>query len=442
MAYERRDYAGGAAETTITAGINASDTTITIASASGWPSGTNGPFAVVIDDGTANEEKVLIQSRTGTTLTVASSGRGYDGTSAASHSLGATIKHCLTAKDFDEANYWVAELAGAVNAAGDLIVGDGADSVTRLAKGANSTVLAVDSGGTLGWVTVTSAMITDGTIATGDLANSAVTEAKIAASVAGDGLTGGGGSALAVNVDNSTLAIVTDTVKVKDAGITATQIAASVAGNGLTGGAGSALAVNVDNSTLEIATDTVRVKDAGITLAKLAAAVQALLVPTGAIVAYGASTAPTGWLLCDGSAVSRTTYSALFAVIGTAFGSGDGSTTFNVPDLRGRVPVGKDDLGGSAANRITSGNSGITGTTLGAAGGDERLHGHTHTQPTHTHTQTGGTITAGIGLSAGADFASGNFSTGASGGDTTGSTGGGSSQNVQPSLITAYIIKT
>ena len=55
--------------------------------------------------------------------------------------------------------------------------------------------------------------------------------------------------------------------------------------------------------------------------------------PVGAIMPYGGSTAPTGWLLCDGSAVSRTTYAALYAVIGTTYGSGDGNTTFNLPDL-------------------------------------------------------------------------------------------------------------
>lgn len=61
---------------------------------------------------------------------------------------------------------------------------------------------------------------------------------------------------------------------------------------------------------------------------------------TGMIVMYGNATPPTGFLACDGSAVSRTTYAALYAVIGTSFGVGDGTTTFNVPDLRGRVPVG------------------------------------------------------------------------------------------------------
>lgn len=64
--------------------------------------------------------------------------------------------------------------------------------------------------------------------------------------------------------------------------------------------------------------------------------------PIGAILPFGGGTAPSGFLLCNGVAVSRTTYSALFAVIGTSFGAGDGSTTFNVPDLRGKTPFGAD----------------------------------------------------------------------------------------------------
>ena len=66
----------------------------------------------------------------------------------------------------------------------------------------------------------------------------------------------------------------------------------------------------------------------------------ATAAPAGRIEAYAGATAPTGYLLCDGTAVSRTTYATLFAVTSTTYGIGDGSTTFNVPDLRGRVPVG------------------------------------------------------------------------------------------------------
>jgi len=97
-----------------------------------------------------------------------------------------------------------------------------------------------------------------------------VTSAKINTAVAGNGLTGGGGSALAVNPDNSTIEISSDQVRIKDAGVTSAKINTAVAGNGLTGGGGSALAVNVDNSTVEISSDQVRVKDGGITAAKIA----------------------------------------------------------------------------------------------------------------------------------------------------------------------------
>lgn len=64
--------------------------------------------------------------------------------------------------------------------------------------------------------------------------------------------------------------------------------------------------------------------------------------PVGSILLYSGSTAPNGWLICDGSAVSRTTYADLFTIIGTTFGSGDGSTTFNLPNLKGKIPVGYD----------------------------------------------------------------------------------------------------
>lgn len=86
-------------------------------------------------------------------------------------------------------------------------------------------------------------------------------------------------------------------------------------------------------------------------------------LPIGSMIPYGKSTAPTNWLICDGSAVSRTTYAELFAVIGTSYGAGDGSTTFNLPNKKGRVSVGLDTsdskfnaigkTGGSATHKLT-----------------------------------------------------------------------------------------
>ena len=83
-------------------------------------------------------------------------------------------------------------------------------------------------------------------------------------------------------------------------------------------------------------------------------------VPSGSLMAYAGSTAPSGWLFCFGQAISRTANAALFAAIGTAYGAGDGSTTFNLPDLRDRVIAGKGDMGGTGANRLSLT---ITGTT-------------------------------------------------------------------------------
>jgi microcystin-dependent protein len=97
-------------------------------------------------------------------------------------------------------------------------------------------------------------------------------------------------------------------------------------------------------------------------------------IPLGGMLEFTGTTAPNGsFVLPFGQAISRTTYAAYFAMVGTSYGPGDGSTTFNVIDKRGRVSAGKDDMGGSAASRITSAGSSIDGTTLGANGGAQTV---------------------------------------------------------------------
>lgn len=223
-------------------------------------------------------------------------------------------------------------------------------------------------------------------------------------------------------------------------------------------------------------------------------------VPPGTMVPFGGAAVPAGWLECFGQAVSRTTYAALFAVIGSAHGAGDGSTTFNLPDMRGRVPAGKDDMGGTAAGRLTvtltgtkastangnitglsstaglaigmrafgtgiganavitaitsgtavtlSANSTSTGSTpirfavvdggtLGASGGGHVHQLVTQQMPAHTHTQT--SVSTGGSGSQYANVGDGQFS---AAGETASTGDGQAHPNVQPTLVTNYIIKT
>lgn len=176
-------------------------------------------------------------------------------------------------------------------------------------------------------------------------------------------------------------------------------------------------------------------------------------VPAGVVVPFAGATSPSGWLLCHGQAVSRTDYGALFTAIGTTYGTGDGSTTFNLPDLRGRVVAGLDNMGGSAASRLTS--TTITGGAdgLGEVGGAQT---HTLTSseiPAHKHKigmrSDGSIVSNNIQLgSSGNTFAFhstgtvGNVTSGGADGlsyDNTG--GGGAHNNVQPTMVLNYIIK-
>ncbi len=167
-------------------------------------------------------------------------------------------------------------------------------------------------------------------------------------------------------------------------------------------------------------------------------------VNTGIVVPWGSASIPSGFLECNGAAVSRSTYAALFAVIGTTYGVGDGSTTFNVPDLTDRTVVNKSNTKSLAqtggANTVTpTGNiSGSTGATTLTT---QQIAAHTHSQ---------GTGSMNFQASNPPSFA------GANPGMTTGSTGGGQSHDhtlsanfvgsansvLQPYLVLIYIIKT
>jgi hypothetical protein len=99
-----REYAGAAKRTALSGDITDASTNITVADATGYPTGATAPFVIAFSLGQAVEEKVLIASRSGNTLTVAAGGRGFDGTTAAAHSAGATVDHVLVAIDIRETN--------------------------------------------------------------------------------------------------------------------------------------------------------------------------------------------------------------------------------------------------------------------------------------------------------------------------------------------------
>lgn len=180
-------------------------------------------------------------------------------------------------------------------------------------------------------------------------------------------------------------------------------------------------------------------------------------VPPGTVLDFAGATAPNGYLLCYGQAISRTTYAALFTAIGTAHGNGDGSTTFNLPDCRGRAVAGKDDMGGTTAGRITAAGSGVTGTTLGAAGGADThtltvaqiptgTHTYSFSDPGHTHTYIYRS-NSGLGVASPGSVPA-NTASHDSGSSTTGITstltdncGGQAHTNLQPTIIMNKVIK-
>lgn len=220
---------------------------------------------------------------------------------------------------------------------------------------------------------------------------------------------------------------------------------------------------------------------------------------TGTVLDFAGAVAPAGWLLCDGSSVSRTTYANLFAVIGTTHGSGDGSTTFSLPDGRGRVAAGKDNMGGTSAGRLvvnlngttTAASAIITGlastanlavgmgvfgatipgsatiasidsatqvtlntgvgvtagtatalrfgmmdaTALGATGGVQAHKLVASQMPSHTHQYGAVTNTGASGIAGGTGYTTPLTASGSTGGDQA-------HPNVQPTLILNKIIKT
>jgi hypothetical protein len=108
-------------------------------------------------------------------------------------------------------------------------------------------------------------------------------------------------------------------------------------------------------------------------------------IPTATIVPWSSASVPSGFLECNGAAVSRSTYSALFAIVGTTYGAGDGSTTFNVPNLQDNVPVGKSNnksVGSTGGANTVAKTGNVAGSTANATLSTSQLASHSHPQGT------------------------------------------------------------
>jgi microcystin-dependent protein len=159
-------------------------------------------------------------------------------------------------------------------------------------------------------------------------------------------------------------------------------------------------------------------------------------LPVGAVVPYAANSAPTGFLVCDGTAVSRSTYSTLYGIIGVTYGAGDGETTFNLPNLEGRFPMGVD-----AGNALATTGGGTA--TLVEANLPAHTHGYTRVASVSTtiSTSAGSLVETDNGPNSGLSATSTISTTGGS--RTSTSTGSGTAFNVTPAFIALkYIIKT
>lgn len=174
-------------------------------------------------------------------------------------------------------------------------------------------------------------------------------------------------------------------------------------------------AASITSSVLQTSSITTsKIAASAITSDKLDASVSSQLCPTGLVISYAASAAPTSWLICDGTAVSRTTYASLFNSIGTAHGTGDGSTTFNLPDYRGRFLRGltaDTSRDPDLASRTVMNTGGASAGNIGSIQADE-YKSHTHTLSLsgtiYTQTSTGtGTGSPGYNSLAATTSASG-----------------------------------
>lgn len=229
--------------------------------------------------------------------------------------------------------------------------------------------------------------------------------------------------------------LVTTVVNGTETAARVTEVAYSVNSAGVM--AGAALGDVSGFTAKDAESTTVQSLDSRVSNLERAASGPDVLNPTGSVVAFAGQTAPSGWLICDGAVLSRSTYPALFAAVGVAYNTGGETTAqFRLPNLKGRVPVGLD-------------SSQVEFDVRGETGG-AKTHTLTIAQmPSHDHKLDMNTAGYGGGVAPGnVHFGNGNashpqYGNGTDAGNGRGYTGGGQAHNnLQPYLVLNYIIKT
>jgi microcystin-dependent protein len=356
-----RYYSSNAIDTTLVTGIDSSETQIVLASTTGMPQSF--PFTLALDYDTSSEELINIVGvgtvsnsyKVGAIVGTASvTGRGVDGNAATAHAAGAAVKHVISARDIREAQEHInattkytvtngsttydVNLHGIASGEGAVVGTDKTQTLKNKAISSTDNTLSVDQADVVNLDTTLAlkaplasptftgtVVLPTGTVTSGMIADGTIVNADINASA---------------GIDWTKLAI--------SSTVSSTEL-------GYLDGVTSLIQTQIDN-----------------------------LIPKATVTPFAGSSAPTGWLVCDGSSKSTTSnpeYAALYAVIGTTYG-GTGASDFKLPDLRGRTPIG-----------VGTG-TGLSARTLASTVGAETLPAHAHSI-SHSHSASASTSVSG-----------------------------------------------